>query len=154
MYNDCPCRHSYIICNGEDVVRRLPSTPPQTGDEFRKKMGILAQKARHVVRDNNPLVSRDTWHDKEEHITCITWYPPVFLQHDLHYLRIRAAKQEIMVAVGNVLRISYAGPMMRDFCMLCRRWFLGYCHSALAARCISCRQLLAFIVNGPTLAAS
>ena len=56
------------------MLRRLPSMPQAEAEKFGEKMQVLAQKARHVIRDLNPI-------------------------QDLSFLRIRAQKQEVMVAI-------------------------------------------------------
>lgn len=69
-----PGVEGYVICNRQgQVLRRLPSMTPAQADVYSQKMSGLAKKARGVVRDLNP-------------------------KNELRYLRIRAKKQEILVA--------------------------------------------------------
>jgi dynein light chain roadblock-type len=67
---------SYVICNRQgQVLRRFPNMSQEAAEKYAVNMMSLTQQARGVVRDLNP-------------------------KNELHYLRVRAKKHEIMVAYG------------------------------------------------------
>ena len=64
----------YVICDHAGVVlRRKPDMPADVADQYAQAMKALAAKSRNVVRDLEP-------------------------KNELKYLRIRAKRQEILVA--------------------------------------------------------
>ena len=65
----------YVIVDKDgQVLRRLPSMPAAKAEVYAEFMPVLATKARGVVRDLDP-------------------------KNELRYLRVRAKKAEILVAV-------------------------------------------------------
>ena len=65
----------YVIVDKDgQVLRRLPSMPAAKAEVYAEFMTVLATKARGVVRDLDP-------------------------KNELRYLRVRAKKAEILVAV-------------------------------------------------------
>ena len=65
---------NYVICNRQgQVLRRRQDMTPEQADQFATSMMALTMQARGVVRDMDP-------------------------KNELMYLRVRARKQEIMVA--------------------------------------------------------
>ncbi len=65
---------NYVICNRQgQVLRRRQDMTPEQADQFATSMMALTVQARGVVRDMDP-------------------------KNELMYLRVRARKQEIMVA--------------------------------------------------------
>ena len=65
----------YVIVDKDgQVLRRLPSMPAANAEVYAEFMTVLATKARGVVRDLDP-------------------------KNELRYLRVRAKKAEILVAV-------------------------------------------------------
>lgn len=72
-----PGVEGYVICNRMgNVLRRFPAMSPEKAEQYAESLKHLAWKARSTVRDLDP-------------------------SNELRYLRIRAKKQEVMVAFDN-----------------------------------------------------
>mmetsp|Transcript_8747 Transcript_8747/g.8843 ORF Transcript_8747/g.8843 Transcript_8747/m.8843 type:complete len:104 (+) Transcript_8747:146-457(+) len=69
-----PGVEGYVICNKQgQVLRRYPTMAQEVAEQYAESMMNLSSQARSVARDLNP-------------------------KNELKYLRVRAKRQEIMVA--------------------------------------------------------